>query len=976
MKTLVAVSALVALAIAAPAQPGDGLAIQDWHPQGLTSLPDLQREKKSPSDVTNPVQNSEALHSDNQDVHTDTAATLPTGRSFTLKKPLIVKKKMGYQVYRDSEEEKALADSNETCGRQVKVKLCDGEGNLRATLKGSSPDGTHIHKTEDDVKHSIKMAKEAVENLQRDLKKMELKSSMKMAHESQSDTELHEDIEVARQALKHIHENFGNLESMSLHATSARDSDAMHDIHVTIAKTEEERMSQWKEAIANIQKNVEIARNIEDSFKDASNQESFMHLDQSEDVSVKTDKHIEESSQSHVASTEVNHMRLAHDTVIDHHLEHEANDGKQLNKATDEMHVIEHNAREKMSSEDNMNMAPSDMIQVNLDTLKTQEPLRSENHKIHEDEKSADTKLQLDVQNEKHNLVHEKTTTDHHHEGKSSELDIDMTTGQSEHHIMQVPATKPLMEETQIKLDEEKDTEFKTSENIPETSMTSSGNVKPLTTDVLEEQKVTERKMEHHHKQHKNADDMANSDDMIDFLAKSATPLHQDNIENAEFDKEHATLEKHDFKHLDNAPKSAEHIEFHNIAKQDENVMLSKSADHVLLPDLQNQHMTQHAQLSHIESQPSMKAAEEHLHHLQHMNTGLLAHDNTHLDHLSSMKAAENVDETWAVKPKQAIHGSLHSFKQFDNAPKSAGHRKFHTFAKQNENVMLSKSADHVLLPDLQNQHMTQHAQLSHIESQPSMKAAEEHLHHLQHMNTGLLAHDNTHLDHLASMRADNFDQEFEMTRGLPHAHGIITENTMDHMRNSHMAGNSQIPSKMGIAHDFEASHVQSHLHHPGRFQQTSMMHAPMHEMTGMGSAMHSHFHPSMRDAMEGFESDHMFRWKPAHESARSAYGSGLSGSIGSSGAVGVFPNANTGGCAIPLLLSCSPSVVSGSLAKATSASAGLSSYSAPSYRTEEDFMFHNKRDVKNTNDLRTTTAKRTPTTLKQKTTQTLEKQL
>ncbi|XP_021185026.3 uncharacterized protein LOC110372556 [Helicoverpa armigera] len=975
MEKLVAVSALVALAIAAPSHLGDGLAPQDWQPQGLTALADIQREKKSPSEPINPVQNTGISHaSDVPSVHPETGSTLPTGRSLTLKKPLIVKKTYGYKVFRDSEEEKALADSNETCGRQVKVKLCDGEGNMRTTLKGSTPDGTHIHKTEDDVKHSIRMAKEAVENLQRDLKKMELKSSMKMAHESQSDTELHEDIEVARQALKHIHENFGNLESMSLHATSARDSDAVHDIHVTIAKTEEERIAQWKEAVANIQKNVEIARNIEESFKDASNQESFLHLDQSENASMKTDKHIEESSQSHVVSTEVNHMRLAHDTVMNHHLEHEANDEKLLNKATDETHEIEHIASEKLSSEDNMNMSPSDMIQVNLDNMKTQEPLRSESHKIHDQEKSADTKLELNVKNDKNDLVHEETAADHHHhDGKTSELIEDMTTGQSEHHIMQVPATKPVMEGTQIKLDEEKVTTFKTSENIPETSITSSGVVKPFTTDILEEQKVIDGKMEHHHEQQKNADDMAATDDMIDFLAKSATPLHHDNIENAEIMKEHATPENNDFKHLDNAPKSAEHKEFHSFGKQTENLMLLKSADDISLSGPQNQHMTQHAQLSHIEGHPSMKEAEEHLHHLQHINTGILADDNRHLDE-PTMKAADNFDKTWAMKPKQAIHSSLHAFKQLENAPKSADHREFHHFAKQNENLMLPKSADHGLLPDLQKQH----APLSHIESHASMKAA-EHMHHLQHVNTGLMAHENRRLDHLPSMRADNFDQELEMTRGLPHGHGIITENTMDHMRNSHLVGHSQIPSKMGLAHDFElASHVQPHLHHPGRFPQNSMMHSSMHEMTGMGSAMHPHFHPSMREAsaMEGFASDHMFRWKPTHESARGAYGSGLSGSIGSSGAVGVFPNANTGGCAIPLLLSCSPSVVSGSLAKATSASAGPSSYSAPSYRAEEDFMFHNKRDVKNTNDVRTTTAMRTPTTLKQKTTQTVEKQL
>lgn len=104
--------------------------------------------------------------------------------------------------------------------------------------------------------------------------------------------------------------------------------------------------------------------------------------------------------------------------------------------------------------------------------------------------------------------------------------------------------------------------------------------------------------------------------------------------------------------------------------------------------------------------------------------------------------------------------------------------------------------------------------------------------------------------------------------------------------------------------------------------------------------------------------------YAPSHSyGAASSYGSGLGGPSGSgisvnlggsgpSGAVGVFPNARLGGCAVPLLLSCSPSVVSGNLANVhPSYGSQAASYGAAvgpgSYKANEQLSSHNKRDVK-----------------------------
>lgn len=92
---------------------------------------------------------------------------------------------------------------------------------------------------------------------------------------------------------------------------------------------------------------------------------------------------------------------------------------------------------------------------------------------------------------------------------------------------------------------------------------------------------------------------------------------------------------------------------------------------------------------------------------------------------------------------------------------------------------------------------------------------------------------------------------------------------------------------------------------------------------------------------------DMMMRKSRPHQfEARGAYdaGAGLGGSSagGSGSIVGVFSNANVGGCAVPVLLSCSPSIVSGSLSKPHS-------YGYGAYRTSEDFQMHNmRRSMKN----------------------------
>lgn len=219
-----------------------------------------------------------------------------TGRSFNLKKPIIIKKKVGssYQVYRDSDEEKL--DSPVPCRKQVRVSLCD-EQSLAKTdmMKSATNEDPSIEMTEEDMKHSIMLAKQAVENIQMDLKKVEEPTHVAPWNHGESDAELHEDIESARLALEHIHNTFDDSEASKLHGSSMKSAEIVEDVTIPLAHTEEERLAQWKDAIQNIQRNVELVKNIEDSFK--STNDDMAHT--SEAAISKNDDHKHSHEQTH-----------------------------------------------------------------------------------------------------------------------------------------------------------------------------------------------------------------------------------------------------------------------------------------------------------------------------------------------------------------------------------------------------------------------------------------------------------------------------------------------------------------------------------------------------------------------------------------------------------------------------------------------------------------------------------------------------
>ncbi|CAG9783881.1 unnamed protein product [Diatraea saccharalis] len=264
MKTLVVIFSLASLALAAPATQHEGTKMM------ASKKPEfIKREKKSPQDDESLFSQTSALESLPDVFDSENEAPVPSARShFGFKVPILVKKKTGYHYYRDSDEERAAADPQENCGSHMRFKLCnshniDKSSNMRAALNEQ-----FVGNPNNDVESSLQVAKEAIQTLEQNMQKLEQNGNWKHG-QSDLDTSMHQNIEAVRQALQNVQGRVGKLESMSLRATTIKDKNAFNDMNK--GNTEEERLAQWKEAMENIQKNVELASNIEDSFKSANN---------------------------------------------------------------------------------------------------------------------------------------------------------------------------------------------------------------------------------------------------------------------------------------------------------------------------------------------------------------------------------------------------------------------------------------------------------------------------------------------------------------------------------------------------------------------------------------------------------------------------------------------------------------------------------------------------------------------------------
>ncbi|CAH2241236.1 jg3299 [Pararge aegeria aegeria] len=913
MKITILLCAVATIASAVPTNYHDNLQDQETVLENLPTT--IQREKKSPlhDHHATGLTLEGAEDKLTQGTPKSGSRLSPTeGRSFGYQKPIIVKKKIGYHVYRDSDEEMAHADPHENCRKQVKVKLCDEEpGSPKNMVSCFTSERLKEEISEQEIENSIKTAKEAVENLQRGFHKME-HNSAKLVNiedkELEDDSAVHQHIEAARQALEHVHQNFGNLDTLNLPVTVSKTEDSQ-----LMASSDEDRLAQWKEAIDNIQKNFEIARNIEDAFKSDSEQTNLQSTHKDDSSKIRESEHTESTFN------------------VDSKLK--SNTGSDVGLLADESDALQKH------SDFDMFTAPSEhkelKIKLHSDSLKsekiTEEPLNDHESETRNTQKSNEHTLTM-KSSEFTPTVEESLKT----EGVKSDDHQDI---RDHAHKQQLKAVNDFNLESESKTH---DMEMKTEK----TALSEVEDMTPLVIDKSSDDKVNLAKSALHdmsmeasdvsqHQTHSEVkhslnNEMEKSTHKGDFIeAKtSLTGGQAKSVHNIDEDHRHIESISHGIQEKEtNIP--------HNTHINPLNTMRSADGKFIKLSSTKgfnNEHES-------INTHSLMKLTEDQ--NMEHKVNEM--HRNDHL----GMRMTEDQNSffmRWADENQQRAQGSPLSITEDLTTPTKIGelnngqhfhneHTGMRLSQDHNTGHQLTEDHEHPLsMQWAQEKQQNSLTQIQNLLKANAKTAFPETMRLNQHQNMQNKVTDNNNLRDLFSMRLAQEKHQHDHLKSLSEFHD----------------GHIHEASQNGFAHNLVNTHDLSQL--------GPRMHEHLHIMkhamaSDMDSAMQPSMHMNMRGAMgkPAFEHNDM-PWNHHHH-ATARYGSGLPMTGASPGAVGLFPNANTGGCGIPLMLSCSPSVVPGTLAK-TQAHPGT--ITAPAYRSEDDLVYYMKRDAKDTEELPT----------------------
>lgn len=884
MKITILLCALASIAAAVPTNLHENL---QEHESAVDHLTDTTlRERKSP------------LHDHHADAEAETTSSsghkssTMEGRHF--KKPIIVKKKIGYHVYRDSDEEMAHADPHENCREQVKVKLCDDEPGSPKSI-GSCLTSDVLNE-EKEIENSIKTAKEAVENLQRGFHKMEHHTG-KLGNTEDKEFEehvaVHQHIEAARKALEQVQQNFEHL-------------DTLHS-----KPSEEEKLAQWKEAMDNIQKNFEIARNIEDDFKTESEQTNLQSLPPlqqlDEPVKVRESEHTEskvdfEKNKDELISNQSNGLQKQRDSDVDMYaapteqkeLEIKLHsDSLKTEKISDES-VVDHETKAK-NIEKTMDHVPTmknseitPMIGESMKTGDMSAKLQETTDKVHQHELKAASDIDMGKENLK--SLESNTQDKTFKMEKSSVLEVEdmkpfikdksnddqlnlVKSAQEEslgqttkHHDMSVGSSNIVNHQSHLGMKHTLNNEDDKLTNKENTIVTKTSTSEGQMFDHSMKSKAVQNMAEHHkHVERMNRPLQGKEDNMPAQMQinainnmRSSQQSHIESIPTTGFNNGQQTMNTHPLMRT---------IEGQNMAHLEET------------PDFHN--LNDHSVMQMAEDQDKLHAF---LMRWAHENQQLIPESPLSEDLMRSTKMGE-------LNNGQHIHNEQMGMRSSQDL--NTGHQ-------------ISENNEHDRL-------FTQWAQDN------------------QHQTMRNPVTDGRNLDELFMTRFAEEKQQQDHLKTAPEFHNGHSHEGL--AQNKFAMANTQDLSQLG-------PRMHEHLH--------IMKHAMPSDMD---SAMQPSMHMSMRDAMgkPRFEHNDMHWNHHHHAMARYGSGSGLPISGVGGGAVGLFPNANTGSCGIPLMLSCSPSVVSGTLAKAQTHPTAIT---APAYRSGDDLMYYMKRDAKDSEDL------------------------
>ncbi|XP_046965105.1 uncharacterized protein LOC124533702 [Vanessa cardui] len=1007
MKTLIVLCSLVTITIAVPSLPRGNFekVVQDV-PESII------REKKSPLHDTlqeSAANDGKEILQNRNTQKTESSSLDKTKTGF--RKPIIIKKKLGYRVYQDSDEEMAHADPNENCRKQFKVKICDSEPSMHshsANVKSLSLERPHENISDKEMESSIKMARDAVEKLQKDLLKMEQNTgkSVNSKEHLESDMTLQQDIEMAKSALEHIQKNIGNIESIDFQISDQKNKE------IQVAKSSDaEAIREWKESIGNIYKNVEIPRNIEDAFKfetqNVINSENTMLDDQQKDQSsVQSMKAVNEDNNKNlnlkskdekntiaehdmfVSTTDHNESKmklhsesltsenLFDKTLVGHDIKpvgFNTNDHLSTAKYSELNFETEkkiHKPDEKVvSGADMSSMQNNDVKNLKLavplennifDTITGNSDISSGMLNAKETEnfegdalKNSHMEISKDEHHKHKSTV--KTNEDLHLAGKGLSSDVSETEQRNMEHLKSELLDKDNTHSSDVKLTSIKSADMKDthSRNVLNINSSSQKNIENSEKKLLNEADFTGKLISRAHQE--QLDNVQESLSSIpvgnhktehkssDFSRMRMDQLLNENHESQDFHLMHSTQEGEPKDQLMHASKSVSHFQnaqlqntntqehlnlhnnlnvphFMNAAEEkhfNENIphhlktFSESNNEYTNIPltktnEFRNQHIMNEYMNARMHQIRNMEQLLRENHRLDDFNSMPSASRNHHMDHSSQQFKSEtefhndhllpSFTKTNGLKDELNRHPSMRLAESSDKGHEVSDSQHFPTMMK----TKMFYSGQH---KEPMHMRITEDTNLGQVFTD----SHELHDSHLMHW-----AQEKQH--------NENFAQTFD---GATELHN---EHLHEHIPTNRFSDNLDLDNSHKIFPMRPRMHEHLHM----------MKHAKPYDMD---SSMQPSMHISMRDSDMPLGHHHHHHH---HGLARSSYSPTLPVANSSPGAVGVFSEASSG-CGIPLLLSCSPSVVSGSLAKAHPT--GISS---PAYRTGEDFMYYMKRDANN----------------------------
>lgn len=783
-------------------------------------------------------------------------------------RPLLIKK--GYHLYRSADEQQMLTDSKQKCNKQVKVNICEEDSETNSNQMRFDPTffRSRENMSKKEMKKTLKMVKEVVEHMQKDLQTLEDTSTDLLTEEQlqsgQTKTHMHDDFVTLHTVLddlvKHIEDS-----------SKSTNTDKKDPKNKSYEDTEESRMMQWKEEMKRIQE--DSGRNIEDRF--------------AKDNEASDRKHLQSNSHNTMMENEdkISPNKQSMESLSRNNEDTEMSITQDINRKgslqSDSLRLVE--VPIPKASEEEMSSKSTDIDHHTLQSSNVKTTHVTTKLAGHDENMlGANTNAALQ------DHMQDKRTITHMVKRKSDEMEHTLNADHGDEHLSHSNHMAHMNVE-----------EFKSQDDGQASDSSMNDHINAQTHHThLAKQSSNEMDADtpQHVKSSTNSETSFDSHSSIAMPPREATQAIQ-----SEPNKLHSTMnsETSGVSHQLSEPVST------RLAMDQNNQALRTMSSN----EVHTQHETSQSLINDNSQSATIRKANNDAgkmdEAMQHHFNG---QDNTRWAQERRMDTSMSDTLKMDNKMQQGKSG-IHSQESMTKSEHTTGHH--HHTTHQGEHL-------HRLHEPSQHQHSERmpfddHFRPSMATSHPNSLLRNEEIHSAHHnsqLSNGRFAHDHSMIP---AMRAN-----------------------MGFSDSTSMSMQSQHQLNIPHHHFSTGPHGQAMFHNEQMSESDSMVQAS--ERVGMREAMlrsageYSQYYNTQGNSKgSGYQEQH--NMQPVSSSP--------------TGAVGLFPNANVGGCGIPLLLSCSPNVVSGTLAK------GQPTYTAPSYRSMDAYRYHKKRETKNPNSKR-----------------------